>query len=614
MVQVLASLTKTRGIQFTASVIILIFAAIACIPGQTPEVRIDVLVSPAEIEPEGDFKIDVIIRNEETSEVALTEIIMPNEILNAGDLIRTSLPEIERTDLQEGTTFRYALRIPAGENLTFSYLFENGKELEYSGDLSVTVDGAMINAPVSIAIAYPVVVELPTEIPTPFVSDPIPFRSVVQITAMYEENGELVDGWTGSGSIISSEGMILTNAHVVLPDHYFPVDALKIAMTESDDQPPIQRYFAEVLQADPILDIAVIKISTDLDGNALDPSSLNLPNVPLGDSDKLMLGDDLTILGYPGIGGTTITLTSGEVSGFTSEGDYGARAFIKTSATIAGGNSGGLAANDVGEIIGIPTQLGYGGDDQFVDCRVLADTNRDGIIDDRDDCVPTGGFINALRPINLAMPLIEAARRGEVWIGGGITEPIEIPQEGQIIFQDDFSNPNSGWDIDRWEGGGHFYQEGEYFIEVVDANTWLWSTQRETFSDVIVTVDVRIEHTTGEGDFGVICRYRDSNNFYALEISEDGYYAIWKFDRGEVYALIDWQYSNDVPKDMRGVTITATCVGDQLSLEVNDRFIAEVRDSDFTTGNLGLIAGTWETPNLSVAFDDFIVFQPGETQ
>ena len=81
----------------------------------------------------------------------------------------------------------------------------------------------------------------------------------------------------------------------------------------------------------------------------------------------------------------------------------------------AGGNSGGLASTPGGEIIGVPTQLGYGGEDQYVDCRVLADTNRDGYVDEYDNCVPTGGFINALRPINLAMPLIEAAQRGEAW-------------------------------------------------------------------------------------------------------------------------------------------------------------------------------------------------------
>ena len=70
----------------------------------------------------------------------------------------------------------------------------------------------------------------------------------------------------------------------------------------------------------------------DIDYNPIDPQSLNLPYVPLGDSSNLKLGDDISILGYPSIGGETITLTSGEVSGFTTETGFGIRAFIKTSA------------------------------------------------------------------------------------------------------------------------------------------------------------------------------------------------------------------------------------------------------------------------------------------
>ncbi len=277
----------------------------------------------------------------------------------------------------------------------------------------------------------------------------IPYEAVVQIIALYYEGDQLTPGWTGSGSIISPDGLILTNAHVVLPDRYFPVDALAIAFTVAEDQPPEIYYFAEVLQADAALDIAVIGIIADLNGNPVNQAALDLPYVPMGNADELRLGDAITILGYPGIGGETITLTRGEVSGFTAESGRGARAFIKTSATIAGGNSGGMAADGEGYLIGIPTQLGYGGDDQYVDCRVLADTNRDGIVDDSDSCVPTGGFINALRPINLALPMIEAASEGRVSIQSETAPvgapPSDEPASGQVLYQDDFSSTSTGW-------------------------------------------------------------------------------------------------------------------------------------------------------------------------
>ena len=48
----------------------------------------------------------------------------------------------------------------------------------------------------------------------------------------------------------------------------------------------------------------------------------------------------------------------------------------------------------------------------MADCRRLVDTNGDGMVDEYDSCIPTGGFINALRPINLALSYVDAAKAG----------------------------------------------------------------------------------------------------------------------------------------------------------------------------------------------------------
>jgi putative serine protease PepD len=244
-------------------------------------------------------------------------------------------------------------------------------------------------------------------------------RSVVQIYATEESRGGLSIKWTGSGTVVSEDGLVLTNCHVALPRAMwdypeFDYDYLIIGMTIRSDEPPQPTYIAEVLQYDPMLDLAVIKITHTMDGNPVDPDDLDLPALPLGDSDEIDIGDNLNILGYPGIGGEQITFTKGSVSGFSKEPGVVGRAWIKTDATIAGGNSGGTGFNDDGELIGVPTEGGYGGASpgEFADCRYLADTNGDGVIDENDTCIPMGGFINALRPVNLAKPLIEAARRG----------------------------------------------------------------------------------------------------------------------------------------------------------------------------------------------------------
>ncbi len=244
--------------------------------------------------------------------------------------------------------------------------------------------------------------------------------ATVQIYGMQNKDGRLAPIYTGSGTLLSPDGLILTNAHVASPasqgDAAYEPDALVISLVREEDAPAVASYIAELMAVDGYLDLAVIKVSSTLDGSRVQGSQLNLPYVPLGDSNQIHVGDNLNIFGFPGIGGDTITFTKGSVSGFTPEEGIGNRAWIKTDATIAGGNSGGLGADSRGQIIGVPTRASSGAAGEITDCRVVQDTNGDGRLDQQDTCIPIGGFINALRPVELARPLIEAAQSGVEYV------------------------------------------------------------------------------------------------------------------------------------------------------------------------------------------------------
>jgi serine protease Do len=240
-------------------------------------------------------------------------------------------------------------------------------------------------------------------------------RGAVDIVSMVREKGELVPVWGGSGTIISEDGLVLTNAHVAT-DMFDevglaggPMDALVIALTTREDRPPTPMYFAEVVAYDKQLDLALLQITTDLNGRPVEASDLDLTPVALGDSDELHLGDDLYVFGYPTIGEGYITFTSGRVSGFEStelpSGDL-VRTWIRTDTTIAGGNSGGTGVDENGELIGVPTQLGE------TEARRIVDTNDDGVIDENDTPVSVGQ-LNELRPINLIAYLTEEQEPAE---------------------------------------------------------------------------------------------------------------------------------------------------------------------------------------------------------
>ncbi len=287
----------------------------------------------------------------------------------------------------------------------------------------------------------------------------------------------------GSGTLIDPTGLILTNAHVVEQIPGVPYETLSVRLTDDPANPPEARYEGTVVAFDSALDLAVVQITADASGA---PTTVtDLPTIAIGDSDLVGLGDDIRVLGYPGIGGDTITLTAGSVAGFTAQAGVGNRAWIKTDATIAGGNSGGLAFNDAGELIGIPTLASAGQDAAITDCRFVEDTNGDNVLDENDTCIPIGGFINGVRPVNLALEIIELGRLGEP------IAPVEEPVDTSAMTGADFDVPvfssgvnDNGTPVDEITQISPSAERVCAFWEyegLVDGATWdaLWSVEGE---------------------------------------------------------------------------------------------------------------------------------------
>ena len=140
----------------------------------------------------------------------------------------------------------------------------------------------------------------------------------------------------GSGVIVSSDGYILTNSHVVY-------GASEIKITLHDDS----EYPAKIIGVDTLSDVAVIKISQDVK---------NLPVAYLGDSDKLRPGDFVMAVGNPF--NLSSTVTTGIVSALGRHTDLQQyQNFIQTDAAINPGNSGGALVNIEGELVGINTMI-----------------------------------------------------------------------------------------------------------------------------------------------------------------------------------------------------------------------------------------------------------------
>jgi len=183
---------------------------------------------------------------------------------------------------------------------------------------------------------------------------------------------------SGSGSIVDARGYILTNYHVVRDiktgKPYNSRDRIYVAVVSDPNKPPDRTFRAQVTAFDNKLDLALVKLIAMEDGSAL-PANLNLTSIVIGDSDRVQINEEIRVLGFPGIGGDTVTASRGIISGF-----LGNREWIKTDTELNPGNSGGAAIDVAGELIGIPT-------------RVVSDRT-------------VTGKLGYIRPINLAKGLL----------------------------------------------------------------------------------------------------------------------------------------------------------------------------------------------------------------
>jgi len=184
---------------------------------------------------------------------------------------------------------------------------------------------------------------------SPFMTDPFFRQFFGNMFPQFNVPREQREHALGSGVIVSGDGYIVTNNHVVSK-----ATEIKVILSDKRD------FKGKVVGADPQTDIAVVKIN-----------AANLPVAPFGDSGQMKVGDTVMAFGNPF--GQYFTVTRGSVSALgRSLGDTDKfEDFIQTDAAINPGNSGGALVNVRGQVIGINTAIipgsaGPGGEGSFI--------------------------------------------------------------------------------------------------------------------------------------------------------------------------------------------------------------------------------------------------------
>jgi hypothetical protein len=181
-----------------------------------------------------------------------------------------------------------------------------------------------------------------------------------------------------------------------------------------------------------------------------------------------------------------------------------------------------------------------------------------------------------------------------------------------ILFEDDFSDPGSGWEVGDYDSGSVGYSDGAYAVSAEGYNT-MWGLAYQSFSDLVVDVDA--EQVSGPSNdntgYGVMCRVQPNGmDGYLLRISGDGLCSIFKVVDGGPEAIVDWAASDAIRQGNASNHLSVVCDGADLALFVNGEIVAETSDTTFSEGDIALAATSYEAEATEVLFDNVVVTLP----
>lgn len=246
--------------------------------------------------------------------------------------------------------------------------------------------------------------------------------STVMVAVADVVDGRLRAVGGGSGVVVSPDGSIITNYHVIHDEGGRLHDLFVIGRHVANGKPPqlVCAGHPDRSKWDLGADIAMLKCDMDLDGRAWTPglSAGVWKPVSSPGPDEVDLGQRLWVLGYPDRGGGAITLSQGLVEGWTGEDQSLARDLIKTDASIMHGNSGGPVVDDQGHVVGIASGFRF---------RITSDGET---IE-----VSKPGLVRPWRALGEAMTIARAGWTPEKGKSSFSVEPeaVEIAPEGVLI-------------------------------------------------------------------------------------------------------------------------------------------------------------------------------------
>ena len=227
-----------------------------------------------------------------------------------------------------------------------------GRPIEPGRYWLTVIEASEKDYPVPVRITAGFGTEAPLSVPSP---PNLPIPPLGPETARLATVQLVNETGIGSGCLVSGDGLIITNHHVVADDEGSMDSELYVAISLDPFEAPVELFVAQIVESLPEDDLALLRITGDRWGRPL-PEGYRFPAWRIGTPETLAPGDALLLMGYPwmgsGLSRSYFTLTRGILSG----GERTPRGIVyKTDAVIAGGSSGGAVTDGNWRLLGFPT-------------------------------------------------------------------------------------------------------------------------------------------------------------------------------------------------------------------------------------------------------------------
>lgn len=212
---------------------------------------------------------------------------------------------------------------------------------------------------------------------------------------------------------------------------------------------------------------------------------------------------------------------------------------------------------------------------------------------------------------NLAQTFVTKAA-AQTQSAATLNPPTVVPRPTRaavIVYSDDFSQLDSGWSSGRDKGFVYSYVDGAYLVTVPQRDAIAIGRAHQQFDHAVLSVDVR--YVSGDVDSTsalIAWRVQDNANYYALLLSDDGYFRVSRFEEGELKTLYDWKTHPALHHAGQVNHVDVAFEAESATIYINDVFATRIVDNTFTSGDIGLGGYASEDSSLEVAFDNIIVY------